>query len=73
MRLRTIKQCYEHIKQQDKDSAVTIYLIRTLCSQEKVYYIKAGKKILINLDSLISYFAATNPTNEERSKSYGNN
>lgn len=55
MRLRTIKQCYEYIKSQDSESAVTLYLIRTLCSQGKVKYITAGNKILIQLDSLLEY------------------
>lgn len=55
MRLRTIKQCYEYIKSQDSESAVTLYLIRTLCSQDKVKYIKVGNKILIQLDSLLEY------------------
>lgn len=56
MRLRTIRQCYEQVKALDKDSAITIYFIRTLCSQGKVEYINAGKKILINLDSLLNLF-----------------
>lgn len=52
-RLRTIKQCYQHLKEQDKDSAVTLYFIRSLCANGKVDYITAGNKILVNLDSLI--------------------
>lgn len=52
--LRTIKQCYDYIKSKDQDSAVTIYLIRTLCTSGKVTFTTAGKKILVNLESLLS-------------------
>lgn len=66
MRLRTIKQCYEHIKKLDKESAITIYFLRTLCSQGRVNFTTAGKKILINLDSLLNELKMNNLTNKEK-------
>lgn len=66
MRLRTIKQCYEHIKKLDKESAITIYFLRTLCSQGRVNFTTAGKKILINLDSLLNELEMNNLTNKEK-------
>lgn len=66
MGLRTIKQCFEYIKSKDKESAVTIYFIRTLCSQGRVNFTTAGKKILINLDSLLKELGIYNLTNKEK-------
>lgn len=66
MTLRTIKQCFDHIKSIDKESAVTIYFLRSLCSQGRVKYTTAGKKILINLDSLLNVLGSNQITNEEK-------
>ena len=55
-KFRTIKECYDYIKSIDKDTAITLYFIRTLCRQEKIDFIWSGKKILIDLYSLLNYF-----------------
>lgn len=60
IQLRTIKQSYDFVKSQDKESAVTLYFIRTLCRQNKIEFKKAGSKILVNLGSLLSYLVAAN-------------
>lgn len=31
------------------------YFIRQLCLKNQIYYLKAGKKFLINLDKLVEY------------------
>ena len=66
LNLRTIKQCFDYIKGIDKESAVTIYFLRTLCSQGRVNYTTAGTKILINLDSLLNVLGGNQITNEEK-------
>lgn len=54
-RLRTINQCLNYIKELDKDSAVTLFFIRTICSKNVIRTTTAGNKILVDLDSLIDY------------------
>ena len=36
--------------------------IRTLCLQNKIVYVKAGNKFLVNVDKLIEYFNGGNNT-----------
>ena len=55
-RMRTIGKCIEYIKSLDPDTAITEWYLRTLCKNHKVEYFETGKKLLVNLDSLLSYF-----------------
>ena len=55
IRSRTVKECWEYIKTLDTDTAITEWFIRTLCKDNKIQYFASGKKLLINLDNLISY------------------
>lgn len=55
-RMRTINQCLEYIKALDPESAITEWYLRTLCKNNMVLYYMTGKKILVNLDDLLSYF-----------------
>lgn len=55
IRSRTVKECLEYIKTLDPDTAITEWFIRTLCKDNKIQYFASGKKLLINLDNLISY------------------
>ena len=54
-RYRTIRQCYEEIKRYDKDSAVSEWLIRSLCKKNIIEYRTSGNKSLVNFDSLLNY------------------
>ena len=54
-RMRTINETICEIKQADPKSAVTAYFVRTLCKENKIRHFYTGKKVLVDLDSLIEY------------------
>lgn len=58
-RMRTIKEAVAELKAIDEHTAITEYHIRQLALSGVLPRIKAGKKLLINLDLLIEYL--TNP------------
>ena len=62
-RMRTIKEAAAEIKSIDSGTAVTEYHIRQLALSGVLPRVKAGKKYLINLDTLIEYLS--NPTAEK--------
>lgn len=47
-RMRTIKET-------GAETGYPIYFIRQLVKQNKIRYVMAGKKVLVNLDSFIDY------------------
>lgn len=47
-RMRTIKQTAE-------ETGLHEYFIRQLVKQDKIKYVKAGRKVLVNLDKFIEY------------------
>ena len=53
--IRTIKGAYEEIKAQDPATDVTLYAIRKIVKENKIPYIRSGKKYLINVETLIEY------------------
>ena len=55
-RMRTVHEAAQELKQLDANTAVTEYHIRRLVLDGVLPRIKAGKKYLINLDSLLEYF-----------------
>ena len=52
-RMRTINETLEYIKSLDADSAISAYLIRKICKEQKVHCFMTGKKYLIDIDDLI--------------------
>lgn len=54
-RMRTIKEAAEEIRLSDPQSAVREYFIRDLVVSGQIPHIRAGRKILINLDALFAY------------------
>ena len=57
-KLRTIPKAYEYIKQQiDTESDITKYMIRKLAEQELISVVKTGRKILVDVDSLLAYLS----------------
>lgn len=62
-RMRTVKEAAQEFKALDSHTAVTEYHIRRLALQGVLPKVKAGKKVLINLDTLIEYLQ--NPTAEK--------
>lgn len=59
-RMRTIKEAATEIKQIDPNTAMTEWHIRQLALQGVLPRVQAGKKLLINLDTLFEYLE--NPT-----------
>lgn len=62
-RMRTLKECISEIKELDPHTAVTEYHILQLAITGVIPGVKAGKKYLINLDTLPEYLE--NPTAEK--------
>ena len=56
-KFRTIKETMNELKVLDKDTALSLYFIRTLCGENKIKYKTAGKKILIDFDDLLEYLS----------------
>jgi len=47
-RMRTIRQAAE-------ETGLAVYFLRRLVREKKVAYVTAGRKILVNLDSLVKF------------------
>lgn len=62
-RMRTVTEAAQELKTLDPHTAMTPYHIRRLCLDGVLPTVKAGKKILLNLDTLIEYMQ--NPTAEK--------
>lgn len=62
-RMRTINEAADELKALDPRTAMSPYHIRRLCLDGVLPTVKAGKKILLNLDALIDYMQ--NPTAEQ--------
>ena len=54
-RMRTVNEAAQEIKANDPHTAMTPYHIRRLCLTGILPTVKAGKKILLNLDTLLEY------------------
>ena len=54
-RMRTIKEAAQEIKQLDSGTAMTEWRIRELALSGVLPRVQAGKKLLINLDTLLEY------------------
>lgn len=53
--LRSIKQAYEMIRQEDPNTPIRVYTIRLWCKENKIKFRKIGTKILVNMESLMDY------------------
>lgn len=54
-RLRTVSEAAAEIRARDQHTAITPYHIRRLCTSGVLPTVKAGKKILLNLNDLLEY------------------
>lgn len=59
-RMRTVPEAAKELKEMDEHTAVTEYHIRQLALSGVLPRVQAGRKLLINLDTLIEYL--TDPT-----------
>ncbi len=62
-RMRTVNEAAQELKALDPHTAMTPYHIRRLCLDGVLPTVKAGKKILLNLDTLLEYMQ--DPTAEK--------
>lgn len=62
-RMRTVAEAAAEIKKLDPHTAMTPYHVRRLCLDGVLPTVRAGKKVLLNLDTLIEYMA--DPTAEK--------
>lgn len=56
-KMRTIQQCAEFLKEQDPECCIGEWCIRQMVNQKKIPVCRSGRKILINLDLLLEYYA----------------
>lgn len=54
-RMRTISEASQELKALDKNTAITPYFIRKLCLSGVLPTVKAGKKIMVNLNDVLEY------------------
>lgn len=54
-RMRTISEAVCELRAMDKHTAITPYFIRQLCLSGVLPTVKAGKKILVNLNDVLDY------------------
>lgn len=59
-RMRTIKEAAQEIKEQDEHTALTQWRIRELVLSGVLPSVRAGNKILLNLDTLFEYLSNPN-------------
>ncbi len=59
-RMRTIQEAAAELKKNDPNTAVTPYAIRQMVLNNDIPHIKAGKKRLINMDTLEKYLNFAN-------------
>lgn len=54
-RIRTVQQCWEHIKGLDPDCCISEWFIRQLCKNNQIKYFPSGSKVYVNMDYLLNY------------------
>lgn len=52
-KLRTISEILRYIKKEDKDSAVTRYMIESLILKSEVFYTRSGNRIFLDLNEVL--------------------
>lgn len=60
-RMRTIKETIQHIKATDPGTALTEHALRGMVNTGKIPHVKAGRKILLDVDRLECYLSADGP------------
>lgn len=70
-RMRTIAAAIKQIHQEDPESEVTENHIKQLVLNGEIPYVSAGKKKLINYDTLIAYLYSQHEDKQEEQKETG--
>ena len=58
--LRSIKKAFDIIKDEDPDTCITVHTLRVWCKENKIKNLKAGTKILVDIESLKNYISNNN-------------
>ncbi len=58
--LRSIQKAFDIVKQQDPETCITIHTIRVWCKENKIKNLRAGTKILVDVESLLKYISSNN-------------
>ena len=53
--LRSIQKSFDIVKAGDPETGITVHTIRQWCKQGKIKCLTAGNKVLVDLESLMSY------------------
>lgn len=53
--LRSIKKAFDIIKEKDPETSITLHTIRVWCKENKILNLRAGTKILVDVESLKNY------------------
>lgn len=64
LRIRTLSETLQHIKDLDPDTAITANALRRMVVSGQVPSIKAGKKYLIDLDVLFDFLKGDKPEDD---------
>lgn len=65
-RMRTIQEAAAELRRIDPDTAITPYFIRRMVLDGTIPHVSAGNKRLVNLDTLLDYFASSPAPEAER-------
>lgn len=71
MKLRLISEAYNDIKEQDKNTALTLYGLKRLVKEGVIPSVKIGTKTLIDISKLPLYLEGKNPASETEILDYG--
>jgi len=58
--LRSIKKAFDIIKAEDPETSITVHTLRVWCKENKIKNLKAGTKILVDIESLKNYISNNN-------------
>lgn len=65
-RMRTVQEAYDMLKASDPNTRITAKLIRRMVAEGTIPATHAGRKILVNYDTLLDYLSR--PCQPERDK-----
>lgn len=63
-RMRTISEAIAELRRDDPQTAITPHFLRQAIATGQLPSVRAGRKILVNLDSLSSFLSQPTPEHE---------
>lgn len=59
-RMRSVRQCYEYLKELDAGTIVSMRFNRKCCADNKIQNFKSGTRLYVSLDGLIALLHLNN-------------